>query len=80
VFKNQISESLIIEPGLVKQATELPQHITDPAAKELAAKFYGYSVEPLRVKISQPRSPLRHVTQPVHECQMILIRPTEQER
>lgn len=67
----------IIEPGLV--ATELPQHITDPAAKERAGSFYGslknLESEDIAAAIAYA------VTQPPHvNVNEILIRPTEQER
>ena len=76
VYQNRIRVT-IIEPGLV--ATELPQHITDPAAKEQAAKFYG-SVKPLESE-DIATAILYAVTQPAHvNVNEILIRPTEQER
>lgn len=67
----------IIEPGLV--ATELPQHITDPEAKERAKNFYG-SVKTLDSE-DIAAAILYAVTQPIHvNVNEILIRPTEQER
>ncbi|MGA7936682.1 MAG: SDR family NAD(P)-dependent oxidoreductase, partial [Kovacikia sp.] len=67
----------IIEPGLV--ATELPQHVTDAAAKEQTANFYGslknLESEDIAAAIAYA------VTQPAHvNVNEILIRPTEQER
>ncbi|MBD2464526.1 SDR family NAD(P)-dependent oxidoreductase [Oscillatoria sp. FACHB-1407] len=67
----------IIEPGLV--ATELPQHITNPMAKEAALGFYGsvknLDSEDIAAAIAYA------VTQPPHvNVNEILIRPTEQER
>jgi NADP-dependent 3-hydroxy acid dehydrogenase YdfG len=67
----------IIEPGLV--ATELPQHITDPTAKERAAGFYG-SLKNLESE-DIANAIAYAVTQPPHvNVNEILIRPTEQER
>ncbi|NJN57822.1 MAG: SDR family NAD(P)-dependent oxidoreductase [Leptolyngbyaceae cyanobacterium SL_5_9] len=67
----------IIEPGLV--ATELPQHITDPTAKERAQQFYG-SVKALESE-DIAAAIVYAVTQPPHvNVNEILIRPTEQER
>lgn len=67
----------IIEPGLV--ATELPQHITHPEAKEQAKAFYG-SVKNLDSE-DIAAAILYAVTQPPHvNVNEILIRPTEQER
>jgi NADP-dependent 3-hydroxy acid dehydrogenase YdfG len=76
VYQNNIRVTLI-EPGLV--ATELPQHITDPAAKERAQQFYGslkaLESEDIAAAIAYA------VTQPPHvNVNEILIRPTEQER
>ncbi|MBD1870373.1 SDR family NAD(P)-dependent oxidoreductase [Cyanobacteria bacterium FACHB-471] len=76
VYQNNIRVT-IIEPGLV--ATELPQHITDPSAKERARQFYGsvkaLESEDIAVAIAYA------VTQPSHvNVNEILIRPTEQER
>lgn len=76
VYQNNIRVT-IIEPGLV--ATELPQHITDPAAKERAQQFYGslkaLESEDIAAAIAYA------VTQPPHvNVNEILIRPTEQER
>jgi NADP-dependent 3-hydroxy acid dehydrogenase YdfG len=76
VYQNNIRIT-IIEPGLV--ATELPQHITDPAAKERAQQFYGslkaLESEDIAAAIAYA------VTQPPHvNVNEILIRPTEQER
>lgn len=67
----------IIEPGLV--ATELPQHITDPAAKEGAQAFYQSMTilesEDIAAAIAYA------VTQPPRvNVNEILIRPTGQER
>ncbi|GAB4238015.1 MAG: SDR family oxidoreductase [Elainellaceae cyanobacterium] len=67
----------IIEPGLV--ATELPQHITDPNAKEFAQNFYG-SVKNLESE-DIANAIVYAVMQPPHvNVNEILIRPTEQER
>ncbi len=67
----------IIEPGLV--ATELPQHITDPKAKEWTKNFYG-SVKTLESE-DIAAAIAYAVTQPPHvNVNEILIRPTEQER
>lgn len=67
----------IIEPGLV--ATELPQHITDSAAKEQAKNFYGSVKNLLSEDIAN--AIVYAVTQPEHvNVNEILIRPTEQER
>jgi NADP-dependent 3-hydroxy acid dehydrogenase YdfG len=67
----------VIEPGLV--ATELPQQITDPAAKERAQNFYG-SVKTLESE-DIAAAIAYAVTQPPHvNVNEILIRPTEQER
>jgi len=67
----------IIEPGLV--ATELPQHITNPAAKERAKSFYG-SVTNLESE-DIAAAIVYAVTQPPRvNVNEILIRPTEQER
>lgn len=76
VYTNQIRVT-IVEPGLV--ATELPQHITDAAAKERASTFYGslknLDSEDIAAAI------LYAVTQPSHvNVNEILICPTEQER
>jgi NADP-dependent 3-hydroxy acid dehydrogenase YdfG len=76
VYQNNIRVT-IIEPGLV--ATELPQHITDAAAKERTANFYGslknLDSEDIANAIAYA------VTQPPHvNVNEILIRPTEQER
>ncbi|HEY9622100.1 MAG TPA: SDR family NAD(P)-dependent oxidoreductase [Crinalium sp.] len=67
----------IIEPGLV--ATELPHHITDTAAKDRAADFYG-SLKNLESE-DIANAIAYAVTQPPHvNVNEILIRPTEQER
>ena len=67
----------IIEPGLV--ATELPQHVTDPKAKETTARFYG-SVKNLESE-DIAAAIVYAVTQPPRvNVNEILIRPTEQER
>lgn len=76
VYKDKIRVT-IIEPGLV--ATELPQHITDPGAKERAKTFYesvrSLDSEDIATAITYA------VTQPPHvNVNEILIRPTEQER
>jgi NADP-dependent 3-hydroxy acid dehydrogenase YdfG len=76
VYKDNIRVT-IIEPGLV--ATELPQHITDPNAKEFAKNFYDsvrtLDSEDIAAAIAYA------VTQPSHvNVNEILIRPTEQER
>jgi NADP-dependent 3-hydroxy acid dehydrogenase YdfG len=76
VYKNNIRVT-IVEPGLV--ATELPQHVTDPSAKETTAAFYGslknLDSEDIAAAIAYA------VTQPPHvNVNEILIRPTEQER
>jgi NADP-dependent 3-hydroxy acid dehydrogenase YdfG len=76
VYQNNIRVT-IIEPGLV--ATELPQHVTDPKAKETTANFYGslknLDSEDIAAAIAYA------VTQPPHvNVNEILIRPTEQER
>jgi NADP-dependent 3-hydroxy acid dehydrogenase YdfG len=76
VYQNNIRVT-IIEPGLV--ATELPQHVTDPKAKETTANFYGslknLESEDIAAAIAYA------VTQPPHvNVNEILIRPTEQER
>lgn len=76
VYQNQIRVT-IIEPGLVD--TELPQHITDTAAKERAATFYG-SLKNLE-SADIATAIIYAVTQPPHvNVNEILIRPTEQER
>lgn len=76
VYQNNIRVT-IIEPGLV--ATELPQHITDSAAKERASSFYG-SLKNLESE-DIANAILYAVTQPSHvNVNEILIRPTEQER
>ena len=76
VYQNKIRVT-IIEPGLV--ATELPQHITDAAAKERASSFYG-SLKNLESE-DIANAILYAVTQPLHvNVNEILIRPTEQER
>ncbi|MBN3945078.1 MAG: SDR family NAD(P)-dependent oxidoreductase [Nostoc sp. NMS7] len=76
VYQNNIRVT-IIEPGLV--ATELPQHITHPAAKEQAKNFYG-SVKNLESE-DIANAIVYAVTQPEHvNVNEILIRPTEQER
>lgn len=76
VYQNNIRVT-IIEPGLV--ATELPQHITDPSAKERARQFYG-SVKALESE-DIAAAIAYAVTQPSHvNVNEILIRPTEQER
>lgn len=76
VYQNKIRVT-IIEPGLV--ATELPQHITDSAAKERARDFYG-SLKNLESE-DIANAILYAVTQPSHvNVNEILIRPTEQER
>lgn len=76
VYRNNIRVT-IIEPGLV--ATELPQHITNDAAKEQAKNFYG-SVKNLESE-DIAAAILYAVTQPSHvNVNEILIRPTEQER
>ncbi|PZV07663.1 MAG: oxidoreductase [Leptolyngbya sp.] len=76
VYQNNIRVT-IIEPGLV--ATELPQHVTDPSAKEITAKFYG-SVKTLESE-DIAAAIAYAVTQPSHvNVNEILIRPTEQER
>ena len=67
----------VVEPGLV--ATELPQHITDSAAKDRTAAFYG------SMKILESddiaAAILYAVSQPAHvNVNELLIRPTEQER
>jgi NADP-dependent 3-hydroxy acid dehydrogenase YdfG len=76
VYQNNIRVT-IIEPGLV--ATELPQHVTDPKAKETTANFYGsvknLDSEDIAAAIAYA------VTQPSHvNVNEILIRPTEQEQ
>ena len=76
VHKDKIRVT-IIEPGLV--ATELPQHITNPEAKERAKAFY----ESVRSLDSEDIAAaiVYAVTQPPHvNVNEILIRPTEQER
>lgn len=76
VHKDKIRVT-IIEPGLV--ATELPQHITNPEAKERAKTFY----ESVRSLDSEDIAAaiVYAVTQPPHvNVNEILIRPTEQER
>lgn len=76
VYQNNIRVT-IIEPGLV--ATELPQQITHPAAKEQAKNFYG-SVKNLESE-DIANAIVYAVTQPLHvNVNEILIRPTEQER
>ncbi len=76
VYKDNIRVT-IIEPGLV--ATELPQHVTDPKAKEIAANFYG-SVKNLESE-DIAAAIVYAVTQPPRvNVNEILIRPTEQER
>ncbi|MBD2070840.1 SDR family NAD(P)-dependent oxidoreductase [Leptolyngbya sp. FACHB-671] len=76
VYQNNIRVT-IIEPGLV--ATELPQHITNPSAKERARQFYG-SVRTLESE-DIAAAIAYAVTQPPHvNVNEILIRPTEQER
>lgn len=76
VYQNNIRVT-IIEPGLV--ATELPQHITDSAAKEQAKNFYGSVKNLLSEDIAN--AIVYAVTQPEHvNVNEILIRPTEQER
>ncbi|MHC5736262.1 SDR family NAD(P)-dependent oxidoreductase [Nostoc sp.] len=76
VYQNNIRVT-IIEPGLV--ATELPQHITDSAAKEQAKNFYGSVKNLLSEDIAN--AIVYAVTQPSHvNVNEILIRPTEQER
>ena len=76
VYQNNIRVT-IIEPGLV--ATELPQHITNPDAKEIAKNFYG-SVKNLESE-DIAAAIVYAVTQPAHvNVNEILIRPTEQER
>jgi NADP-dependent 3-hydroxy acid dehydrogenase YdfG len=76
VYKDNIRVT-VIEPGLV--ATELPQHITSPEAREQAKNFYGsvknLDSEDIAAAIAYA------VTQPTHvNVNEILIRPTEQER
>ena len=76
VHKDKIRVT-IIEPGLV--ATELPQHITNPEAKERAKTLY----ESVRSLDSEDIAAaiVYAVTQPPHvNVNEILIRPTEQER
>jgi len=76
VYQNNIRVT-IIEPGLV--ATELPQHVTDPKAKETTANFYG-SVKNLESE-DIAAAIIYAVTQPPRvNVNEILIRPTEQER
>lgn len=76
VYQNNVRVT-IVEPGLV--ATELPQHITDPAAKQRATEFYG-SLKSLESE-DIAAAILYAVTQPPHvNVNEILIRPTEQER
>lgn len=76
VYQNNIRVT-IIEPGLV--ATELPQHVTDPKAKETTANFYG-SVKNLDSE-DIAAAIVYAVTQAPHvNVNEILIRPTEQER
>jgi NADP-dependent 3-hydroxy acid dehydrogenase YdfG len=76
VYQNNIRVT-IIEPGLV--ATELPQHVTDPKAKETTASFYG-SVKNLESE-DIAAAIVYAVTQPPHvNVNEMLIRPTEQER
>jgi NADP-dependent 3-hydroxy acid dehydrogenase YdfG len=76
VYKDNIRVT-VIEPGLV--ATELPQHITSPEAREQAKNFYG-SVKNL--DSGDIAAAIAYaVTQPTHvNVNEILIRPTEQER
>lgn len=75
VYRNNIRVT-IIEPGLV--ATELPQHVTDPKAKETTANFYG-SVKNLDSE-DIAAAIVYAVTQAPHvNVNEILIRPTEQE-
>ena len=76
VYKDNIRVT-IIEPGLV--ATELPQHITNPAAKEVAKNFYG-SVTNLESE-DIAAAIIYALSQPARvNVNEILIRPTEQER
>lgn len=76
VYQNNIRVT-IVEPGLV--ATELPQHVTDAAAKERTSNFYG-SLKNLESE-DIANAILYAVTQPSHvNVNEILIRPTEQER
>lgn len=76
VYTNHIRVT-IIEPGLVD--TELPTHVTDPAAKERTAAFYG-SLKNLESS-DIAAAILYAVLQPPHvNVNEILIRPTEQER
>ena len=76
VYAHQIRVT-IVEPGLV--ATELPEHITDPAAKDRTAAFYG-SIKILE-SADIAAAILYAVTQPPHvNVNELLIRPTEQER
>jgi NADP-dependent 3-hydroxy acid dehydrogenase YdfG len=75
VYKHKIRVT-IIEPGLV--ATELPQHITNPAAKERAEAFY----QSMTILESEDIAAaiVYAVTQPPHvNVNEILIRPTGQE-
>jgi NADP-dependent 3-hydroxy acid dehydrogenase YdfG len=76
VYTNHIRIT-VVEPGLV--ATELPHHITDSAAKQRAADFYG-SLKNLESE-DIAAAILYAVTQPAHvNVNELLIRPTEQER
>lgn len=76
VYTNHIRVT-IIEPGLVD--TELPTHVTDPAAKERTAAFYGSLKNLASEDIAN--AILYAVLQPHHvNVNEILIRPTEQER
>lgn len=76
VYTNHIRVT-IIEPGLVD--TELPTHVTDPAAKERTAAFYGSLKNLASEDIAN--AILYAVLQPPHvNVNEILIRPTEQER
>jgi NADP-dependent 3-hydroxy acid dehydrogenase YdfG len=76
VYANQIRVT-VGEPGLVD--TELPQHITDSAAKDRTAAFYG-SIKILE-STDIASAILYAVTQPPHvNINEMLIRPTEQER
>ncbi len=76
VYKDKIRVT-IIEPGAV--ATELPQHITDPRAKEQIQAFVQ-SMTPLESE-DIAAAIAYAVTQPPHvNVNEILIRPTGQER
>ncbi len=66
-----------IEPGVV--ATELPEHIGNPEAKEWARQFYS-SMEALKSE-DIGEAILYVLGQPPYvDVNEILIRPTEQER